>query len=417
MIHCEASFAQPKFIDVFAGCGGLSLGLFQSGWQGLFAIEKDINAFATLRHNLLSSNHRFNFKWPGSIPCKHLDINNILCEYRKVVTEFAGSVDLLAGGPPCQGFSSAGRRKVDDPRNELVTSYLEFVRLIQPRIVLIENVRGITADFSLGGRRGGNVNYARQIMDALSRDFFVWSDILDTSLFGVAQRRQRFFVIAIRRDGLRCALPDPFKSISNARANFLRKKGLNVVPVPSKLAISDLLVGRNGTVPSREMKGFVEIDYAGPKTLYQRLLNDGAGPHVTDTRLANHRPEIVARFKKIMRICRANDRLNVSLSQELRAGFGLRKAAIRVLDPDSPSPTITSMPDDLIHYSEPRCLTVRECARLQSFPDWYTFQGKYTTGGQRRRHEVPRFTQVANAVPPLIAEMIGSVLLDYISCY
>src|ERR1700749_3153720 len=84
--------------------------------------------------------------------------------------------------------------------------------------------------------------------------------------------------------------------------------------------------------------------------------------------------------------------------------------ATRVLDPRKPAPTITSMPDDLLHYSEPRTLTVRENARLQSFPDWFAFKGKYTTGGDRRRREVPRFTQVANAVPPLAARAIGEAL-------
>jgi DNA (cytosine-5)-methyltransferase 1 len=96
----------------------------------------------------------------------------------------------------------------------------------------------------------------------------------------------------------------------------------------------------------------------------------------------------------------------------MRARFGLKKMALRVLDPDRPSPTITSMPDDLLHYSEPRTLTVRENARLQTFPDWYSFQGKYTTGGHLRKQEVPRFTQVANAVPPLVARAIGEALTD-----
>jgi DNA (cytosine-5)-methyltransferase 1 len=95
----------------------------------------------------------------------------------------------------------------------------------------------------------------------------------------------------------------------------------------------------------------------------------------------------------------------------MRASFGLKKCAIRVLDPDRPSPTITSMPDDLIHYKEARTLTVRENARLQSFPDSFVFKGKYTSGGQLRKREVPRFTQVANAVPPLAAEALGSSLL------
>jgi DNA (cytosine-5)-methyltransferase 1 len=135
---------------------------------------------------------------------------------------------------------------------------------------------------------------------------------------------------------------------------------------------------------------------------------------ITDTRLARHRSEIRARFAKFIEISYAQGRLNKSLSSEIKASFGIKKSAIRVLDPDQPSPTITSMPDDLIHYSEPRTLTVRENARIQSFPDYFEFKGKYTTGGERRKSEVPRFTQVANAVPPLIAEAIGYTLSNII---
>ena len=129
-----------------------------------------------------------------------------------------------------------------------------------------------------------------------------------------------------------------------------------------------------------------------------------------DLRLARHADNIVRRFKEIIELCHAEGRLNTSVSTRVRERFGLKKRALRVLDPDRPSPTITSMPDDLIHYSEPRTLTVRENARLQSFPDWYSFQGKYTTGGHLRKKEVPRFTQVANAVPPLVARAIGEML-------
>ena len=81
---------------------------------------------------------------------------------------------------------------------------------------------------------------------------------------------------------------------------------------------------------------------------------------------------------------------------------------------DAICPTVTSIPDDLIHYKEPRIPTVREVARIQSFPDWYEFKGKYTTGGERRKLEVPRYTQVANAVPPLFAEQVGVVLRELI---
>ena len=90
--------------------------------------------------------------------------------------------------------------------------------------------------------------------------------------------------------------------------------------------------------------------------------------------------------------------------------LGTKKRSFTPLHPDLPARTITTLPDDLLHYSEPRILTVRENARLQSFPDWFEFQGKYTTGGKRRKFECPRYTQVGNAVPPLMAEALGHII-------
>ncbi|MCJ7630786.1 DNA cytosine methyltransferase, partial [Candidatus Bathyarchaeota archaeon] len=94
----------------------------------------------------------------------------------------------------------------------------------------------------------------------------------------------------------------------------------------------------------------------------------------------------------------------------VRARFGLKKKTLIPLDKDDQCPTLTTLPDDYIHYSEPRILTVREYARIQSFNDWFEFKSNYTTGGGRRKTEVPRYTQVGNAVPPLFAELCGTVL-------
>lgn len=398
------------FIDVFAGCGGLSLGLMQAGWQGLFAIEQDVNAFETFYHNLVSENARYQFNWPDWLLKTQHSIYDILENYRTNLAALEGAVDMIVGGPPCQGFSSAGRRDPNDPRNRLVEAYLEFVALIKPKIVLIENVKGITHDFTDASVTNGKINYSKQIIDSLSDSYFVSSRMVDTSAFGVPQTRHRFFIIAIKKELTPFFNENPFDAIEQFRFSFLRLKGIHSVPVSSKSAISDLEIARNGKHPSRDSVGFEEIAYIGPLTSYQRLMHCEFGPLIPDTRLARHKSEIAKRFKKIIELCHADGRLNVTLSAELKASFGLRKCAIRVLDPDNPSPTITSMPDDLIHYSEPRTLTVRENARLQSFPDWFAFKGKYTTGGDRRKREVPRFTQVANAVPPLVAEAIGHVL-------
>jgi DNA (cytosine-5)-methyltransferase 1 len=205
-------------------------------------------------------------------------------------------------------------------------------------------------------------------------------------------------------------VPNPFVHLQSRLPSFLRSLRLTA-PVSSGSAISDLEIGRNGTQPSTESKGFEETRYAGPLTRYQKLMNAGCKVPA-DLRLARHADNIARRFNEIIKLSHAKGRLNVSIGAEMRARFGLKKLALRVLDPDRPSPTITSMPDDLLHYSEPRTLTVRENARLQTFPDWYSFQGKYTTGGHLRKQEVPRFTQVANAVPPLVARAIGEALTD-----
>lgn len=391
-----------RFIDAFAGCGGLSLGLSQAGMQGLFAVERNEQAFETFKANFLASGARHKFKWPSWLPKAAVGIDELLEHHKEQLASLRGTVDVLAGGPPCQGFSSAGRRQADDPRNQLFKSYLKLVDLVKPRAVLLENVRGFTADFQ------GNVgsNYSAKLIEVLSEDYDVHDALLNLSSFGVPQNRVRYFVLAFRK-GLR--VDEPFDQLDEMLPGFLRNLGLQV-PVSSRAAISDLEVSRCGQQESHESVGFMEIKYVGPKTKYQRLMAAEGGPG--DRRLARHSNAVSVRFAKIIEQCREEGRLNMNLTEEMRQQFGMKKRALRVLDPDSPSPTITSLPDDLLHYKEPRILTVRENARLQSFPDWFVFKGKYTTGGERRQHEVPRYTQVANAVPPLAGHALGVLISD-----
>src|ERR1700722_18576821 len=145
------------FVDAFAGCGGLSLGLMQAGWQGLFAIEKDKFAFQTLKSNLIDHKARFKFAWPQWLPREPISIDSFLKKHGSQIRSLAGTVDLLVGGPPCQGFSSAGKRRHDDPRNKLFRSYLKLVKLLKPKVVLIENVRGFTSDFETGANYAGKL--------------------------------------------------------------------------------------------------------------------------------------------------------------------------------------------------------------------------------------------------------------------
>ena len=393
----------PIFADFFAGCGGLSLGLMQAGWLGRFAIEHDVFAFETLRANLLSQAARFKFVWPRWLPKEPLAIGTLLRDYRCELEALEGKIDLVVGGPPCQGFSSAGKRRSDDPRNKLFKSYLRVIEILKPKAVLVENVRGFTMDF---GPNAQIKNYSNNLREKLSAKYEVFDELLDLSDFGVPQRRTRYFLLALQR-GV-CA-ENPFDLLRNRLPSFLRSMRLTA-PVSSWSAISDLEVARGGTRPSVDTPGFEEINYAKPLTHFQKLMAGDSAP--TDLRLARHSDEITTRFQQIIQLSHAEGRLNTTISEDVKALYGLRKKALRVLDPDRPAPTITSLPDDLLHYQEPRILTVRENARLQTFPDWFSFKGKYTTGGHLRRKEVPRFTQVANAVPPLVARAIGEFLIE-----
>jgi DNA (cytosine-5)-methyltransferase 1 len=395
------------FGDAFAGCGGLSLGLMQAGLEGRFAIEHDKFAFATLKTNLLAKDSKFRFTWPRWLPKEPIAVAKLLRVYLDELESMEGKIDVLVGGPPCQGFSSAGRRKHNDPRNKLFASYLRIVEVLKPKAVLIENVRGFTIDFNINR---GVKNYSHKLREKLSERYDVYEELIDLSQFGVPQARTRYFLLALQP---RMCADNPFDLLRERLPSFLRSLRLKA-PVTSWAAISDLEISRGGKQPSNETPGFDEIKYTSPLTHFQKLM--GAGETVPgDLRLARHSDDITDRFREIIELSHAEGRLNTSISDEMRARFGLKKRALRVLDPDRPSPTITSLPDDLLHYREPRALTVRENARLQSFPDWFSFKGKYTTGGRLRRKEVPRFTQVANAVPPLVARAFGEMLIELFS--
>ena len=203
----------PTFIDAFAGCGGLSLGLMRAGWRGTFAIEKDAFAFATLEANFLQTTSRYQFDWPNWLPRQAYDIRVLLDTLADQLRSLRGSIDLLAGGPPCQGFSAAGRRKPHDPRNQLFRDYVSLVELVQPRLILLENVEGITHPFrerDAHGRENQSVDsdqcasYAEAITQALSDSYHVFTSIIRCSEYAIPQSRPRFILVGYSK-----ALFDP----------------------------------------------------------------------------------------------------------------------------------------------------------------------------------------------------------------
>ena len=419
---------QRSFIDLFSGCGGLSLGLMEAGWQGVFAIEQSPDAFKTLKHNLVEINHhnidKYHFNWPDWLEKKPFEIKKFVQAYRQQLKLLRGEVQLVAGGPPCQGFSFAGRRTGNDPRNELFRYHLQVVDLVRPDLVLMENVQGIDIAFGtsnqLGKKRRGRPrkSYAKRIFEMLEKHgYLVQQHVLKAADFGVPQFRPRYFTLGIRCDLIRDKeFPDLHNLLFEIREDFLRERGLPVDrPVTVSEAISDLSTTGKCIIECCDEEsppGFKEIVYRGPKSAYQKLMHGNMnGRQLNSLRLVNHRDETVRRFQEILNTCRKG----VQLSVQDRDRLGIQKTSTTPLAPNLPSHTLTTLPDDLLHYAEPRIHTVREHARLQSFPDWFEFRGKYTTGGDRRTKECPRYTQVGNAVPPLLAEMIGEALLTILN--
>lgn len=413
--------AAPTFIDLFAGCGGLSLGLMHAGWDGLLAVEYESNAFSTLKANLINgAPERPRYRWPEWLKQEPIDIETFVDQHTSDLESLRGQVDLIAGGPPCQGFSFAGRRQADDKRNHLIKHYVRVVSLVRPTFLLIENVEGIAVKFGKSNlrRRGAKADaysYASRIRKQLEgAGYHVRTGVVKGSDVGVPQRRPRYIMLGVLAEHVQDQgwSEDPFARLSEMRLDFLASKGLPVDrPVGVGEALSDLETAGKKLVPCRESEGFLEVTYAGPRTAYQRLMREGMGTAAPNSmRLARHREETLRRF----RLALDNSRKGVTLTMAERHRLGImNKHQFTILDRKLPSHTLTTLPDDLLHYSEPRILTVREYARLQSFPDYYSFQGKYTTGGQHRRTEAPRYTQVGNAVAPLMAELLGWLLLSF----
>lgn len=390
-------------IDLFAGCGGLSLGLYQSGWKGVFAIEKNPCAFETLRFNLIDG--KKHFAWPKWLPKEPLDILEVNQKYEKELKGLRGSIDLVAGGPPCQGFSMAGKRVKDDIRNQLVFAYIDFISMVRPRLILFENVKGFTYPF---GKKENEkaVPYSVVVVNRLREmGYDVCPQVIDFSEFGVPQRRKRFILVGVLQGEEGTSRHFMEKLYANREA-FLKKKGLGL-NTTIKEAISDLL-RQNGEVDTPDRRGFKSGLYGEEGSVYQHYMREGIEGSLPNSHsFAKHTVEKRALYERLLNEYPEKGK---RIDGKARKPWGIKQRGLFILDGGAIAPTITNMPDDYLHYQEPRILTVRECARIQSFPDWYEFKSKYTTGGDMRKKEVPRYSQVGNAIPPLFAEQAGVVL-------
>ena len=395
------------YIDVFAGCGGLSLGLYNAGWKGLFALEKSPQAFNTLSYNLIEK--KKHFKWVDWLPQKALDINDVIANHSEQLKKLRGKITMVVGGPPCQGFSIAGQRNEKDERNKLIDSYIEFVNLVKPDVIFFENVKGFTMEFRNNEKKGRK--YSQIVTSKLDYiGYNVHGELINFGDYGIPQKRTRFILVGIRKDIKNSSIRKVelfFRKLEQNKFKFLNEKELPINPTIED-ALSDLL-SHKILVETPDRKGFESGLYNKIKSNFQRFARKNYKEKLPNSHsFAKHTERVVERLKQVQ----AATAECKNISEELKQKLEIHTQVLVPLKANEQAPTVTSHPDDMIHYCEPRILTVRECARLQGFPDCFEFQNKYTTGGKLRRKEVPRYTQVGNAIPPLFGEQAGIILKE-----
>ena len=341
---------QKKIIDLFSGCGGMSLGFEMAGFKSILAIDVWKDALET---------YKFNNKDVATLcaDISTLDPNTIKNQYN------ISDVDVIIGGPPCQGFSIAGKRAIDDKRNELYKSFVSFVAAFRPKAFVMENVPNILS-------MGGGVIRESIISDFEALGYTVTYKVLLAADYGVPQNRKRAVFVGLR-DG-EYEFPQPTTK----------------EPVCSKDAISDLPENSINDGDAYPIPAHSE---------FQKFIRQGSG------KLYNHQIT-VHNDKTIEIISMVPDGGNYkSLPAELRETRKVNIAWTR-LNSIKPSFTIDTGHRHHFHYCFNRIPTVRESARIQSFPDSYIFRSSKTS----------QYKQVGNAVPPLMVKEIALTLFNKI---
>ena len=415
------------FIDLFAGCGGLSLGLEQAGITPVYVNELNKDAMDSYLCNRIEENPLLN-KYK-SYDIKELsektDIKKLIEDITKdySINDKKFPIDLIVGGPPCQGFSMIGhRRSYNVSRNKLMPNFLykemaKVIKKVNPKMFLFENVQGLlSAKWDKDGEKGE-----------------IWEDVLSTFTnetgnyevkhlkvyskeYGVPQNRPRVFIIGINKklnyefnDDLRASglLPEPIAEAPPHLYDLLSdlidknyKKELSTKKYPLK--------------PTNDLQKNLRI-------YRNKTLSD-----LTDHDYSKHSDHIEKKFTYMIENQLDHTAGNSKLPEEFITNKFRQKLLPKFWDENGPSITVTSLPDDFVHFSQPRSLSVREWARIQTFPDWYQFRGPRTTGGLRRagnpkendfKRELPKYTQIGNAVPVKLAYEIGKHFSNVISKY
>lgn len=376
--------ARPIGIDLFAGAGGMSLGFEQAGFDVRAAVEIDPIHCAV---------HKFNFPECVIIPRSVVGLSAE--EVRQAAGLGNEEIDVVFGGPPCQGFSLIGHRSLDDPRNKLVLEFVRLVSELDAKAFVFENVKGLTV-----GRQRVFLNEIIEAFRNIGYDVEADWRVLDAADFDVPQHRQRLILLGARRGQAIPRYPDPTCLPADAKVeqksplNTLLSRGptckdaigdLPDADTFSELQDSDEVAVRGlGRASSyaRELRCSYDMcwHYGHRRNFKARILTSSARTEhtvISRRRFAETEPgtvEPISRFFKLS---------PTGLSNTLRAGTDGARGAFT-----SPRP---------IHYFYNRCITVREMARLHGFPDWFRFHATKWHGAR----------QIGNAVPPPLARAVG----------
>jgi DNA (cytosine-5)-methyltransferase 1 len=371
-----------RFADLFSGCGGLSLGLENAGFNCQFVNEIDSTFCETFyfNHNLPLDNYYIG------------DINELVKnieDYRNKISD----LDLVCGGPPCQGFSMANRQRIiDDPRNNLYKAYLEFLRFTKPKFFVMENVKGMSKKID---------EILSDFKEYLNDDYDIHYSLFNVKDFGLPQNRERFFIIG-NRIGVKSETI--FRDIENSKSNtqFVLKDALSNLPILNPKSIKN-----NNEIENIET-GF---------TIAQQKLDSNK---FLDFINGNEKVEFVFNHKN-----RFNNERDIEIFRRLPQGANSLHESIKdimpyasrnhmfkdkyfKLDETQPCKTITShMKFDCnmyIHPTQSRGLSSREAARVQTFPDNFFIRGSQNIW----------YAQIGNAVPVKFSEIIGKQIIKHL---
>ncbi|WP_026698577.1 DNA cytosine methyltransferase [Alkalicoccus chagannorensis] len=444
----------PYAIDLFSGAGGMSEGLLQAGFHILFSSDINMEVEKTYKNR----HHELGLIQGENTHFERADISALSGKiiYNKIrnLSIFQNSnipdIDAIFGGPPCQGFSLAGRREKTDPRNVLFAEYVRVIADIEPKYVVMENVEGFlnTRLDNFHGLMGENYPENSLVSDILTAELesigYVVSDlnILNASQFGVPQRRRRAIFIAHKENVSPPLFPEEYQpqiSVGEAISD-LSDHTPSLIPNSSYQKES-----REGRTPTVTTTTQGKLEFKTPLKNFTSVFNHEISKHsmevkerfslfqegesnidvrsrIRSTGIKNAIKKYPYLFWAIYNnqsLYRSTDELNRALANGNLDDSIFEKLLSKKnnryrLDSNNIAPTVMTLPDDYIVPYNNRIPTVRELARLQSFDDSFEFLGKRTTGGPRRKVEVPQYSQVGNAVPPLLAKAIANEIKNAI---